>query len=205
MTTWKKPGAVVVCSRESAQRYLNATATKRDINSVVSLGGTRPHGLDRIRIPDDRKLVMDFEDVEREATKEEIACGIGFKGPTFHDVVRIRDFLSDYGPWFCFDLNRAVVKPHHGVGTLTRLLFHCEQGISRSAAAALIGFAMFVPNKDAQLAVEMLIEHSEESVDPNKLMVRFADDLLEYRGGLITAVDKMWGKSPGGIFVPRAS
>lgn len=189
-----------MCSRESAQRYLNAKETKHDIAAVVSLGGTRPHGLDRVK----RKLVATFEDVEREPTQAEIDCKIASVPPTFHDVAGIRAFLEGFGPWFSFDLNRAL-NPHSGVGSLRRLIIHCEQGVRRSSAAALIGFAMFVPNKDAQLAVEMLIEHSEETVEPNKLMVRYADDLLEYRGGLITAVENMWGKSAGGIFVPKST
>lgn len=186
---WKKPGAVVVCSREQAQRYLNATGTKRDIAAVVSLGGTRPHGLSKLNAA--RKLVLTFEDYEREPSEEEIACGLGFLPPTFHDVVLIRNFLESRSAWF----NTRFIPD----GTYSRLLFHCEQGVSRSSAAALIGFAMFSPNKDAQLAVEMLIEHSEETVSPNKLMVRYADDLLDYRGGLIRAVGNMWGRSPGGI------
>lgn len=180
--TWKKPGAVVVCSREQAQRYLTAAETRRDIEAVVSLGGTRPHGISKI--PDTRKLVLTFGDYEREPTKEEIACGLGFQAPSFHDVVLIRDFLESRSAWF----NTRFIPG----GSYRRIIFHCEQGIFRSSAAALIGFAMFSPNKDAQLAVEMLIEHSEEEVCPNKLIVRHADDLLEYRGGLIRAVDNMW-------------
>jgi predicted protein tyrosine phosphatase len=70
------------------------------------------------------------------------------------------------------------------------LLVHCWAGISRSTAAAYILLCdMRGPGYEAEIARELreLAPHAQ----PNRLMIRHADQLLAREGRMIAAVESM--------------
>ena len=64
-----------------------------------------------------------------------------------------------------------------------RLLIHCHAGISRSTAAALTMF--YLMYQDESLAGNALIAERPRAL-PNKLMIRYADEILSSNLGEIT-------------------
>jgi predicted protein tyrosine phosphatase len=68
--------------------------------------------------------------------------------------------------------------------TTVELLVHCEQGISRSTAAAFIVMAYHLgPHKEAEAMAEIL--HARPQACPNELMVDLADQLLRREGRMV--------------------
>jgi predicted protein tyrosine phosphatase len=64
-----------------------------------------------------------------------------------------------------------------------RVLIHCEAGVSRSTAAALIMYACWLGPGCEWEAMERVLAQRPEAI-PNSRMVRLADRLLERRGRL---------------------
>jgi predicted protein tyrosine phosphatase len=69
------------------------------------------------------------------------------------------------------------------------LLIHCEAGISRSTATALIIYAYWLGPGREDEAMERLIAQRPYS-SPNRRMVALADELLALEGRLLQARDK---------------
>jgi predicted protein tyrosine phosphatase len=67
-----------------------------------------------------------------------------------------------------------------------RILIHCEAGVSRSSAAALIMYACWLGPGGEREAMKRVLAQRPVSV-PNRRMVELADKLLDRRGRL-TAV-----------------
>lgn len=102
-----------------------------------------------------RKLRLLFADVESEES-----------GPTETDVkrlIRLADTLKFTG----------------GKG-----LIHCEAGISRSAAAALIMYSYWLgPGKEREAMAKVITQRP--TARPNRRMVTLADKVLERGGSLV--------------------
>ena len=68
-----------------------------------------------------------------------------------------------------------------------RILIHCEAGISRSTATALIMYACWLGPGREREAMERVRKQRPTAV-PNRRMVRLADALLGREGRLIDAL-----------------
>ena len=66
------------------------------------------------------------------------------------------------------------------------IICHCYAGISRSSAAAMILLALYNPGREREAAVRL--RAAGEHIQPNRLIIRHADDLLGLDGALIDAV-----------------
>jgi len=90
-------------------------------------------------------------------------------GPTEEDVSRIIHLAE-------------TLKPVGG-----KVLIHCESGISRSAAAALIMYACWLGSGREREAMEKVVTQ-RPAARPNRRMVLLADRLLERDGRLIAVL-----------------
>lgn len=71
-----------------------------------------------------------------------------------------------------------------------KVLIHCEAGVSRSTAAALIIYACWLGRGHEHEAMEHVIAQRPYAI-PNRRMVRLADSLLQLDGLLLQARDKL--------------
>lgn len=69
------------------------------------------------------------------------------------------------------------------------ILIHCQAGISRSTAAALVTYAVHFPDSVHRAAVHL--RRSASYARPNPLIIALGDELLALEGRLITAVESM--------------
>ena len=81
-----------------------------------------------------------------------------------------------------------------------RVLVHCTAGISRSSAAGLILLATRNPGHEGEIA--RLMRERGPWLNPNPLMVRLADDVLDREGALIAALNAMAEPSMKGVIEP---
>ena len=79
---------------------------------------------------------------------------------------------------------RLAEKLRFGTG---RILIHCEAGVRRSTAAALIMYACWLgPGREAEAMDRVLIQRP--IAVPNRRMVEIADRLLEREGRLLAVL-----------------
>jgi predicted protein tyrosine phosphatase len=71
-----------------------------------------------------------------------------------------------------------------------KVLIHCEAGISRSTAAALIIYACWLGQGREHEAMERVIAQRPYAI-PNRRMVKLADSLLQLDGRLVEARDEL--------------
>jgi predicted protein tyrosine phosphatase len=127
-----------------------ALCRKYAVPSVVSISDPRTA---RPKVQGrEATLVMRFYDVSRPSSVYKPCC-------TPEDIQRLVEFLySAPGP----------------------VLVHCEMGISRSAAATMIGYYLLCG--DEGMARAYMMDSRERpiihKIDPNTMMLRQADDLL---------------------------
>jgi predicted protein tyrosine phosphatase len=68
-----------------------------------------------------------------------------------------------------------------------RVLIHCEAGVSRSSAAALIMYACWLgPGQEDEAMMRVLVQRP--IAIPNGRMVKLADRLLDRKGRLVAAL-----------------
>lgn len=77
--------------------------------------------------------------------------------------------------------------------TPAAVLVHCHAGISRSTAAAAILMAQYNPGRETEVC-ERLVGIRPQAW-PNSRMIRFADELLERDGALMTAVETIYRRA----------
>ena len=70
-----------------------------------------------------------------------------------------------------------------------RVVIHCQAGISRSTAAGIIFHAVLLGEGREEDAVARVME-AREFANPNRRMIRLADELLGREGKLIDAVER---------------
>jgi len=69
------------------------------------------------------------------------------------------------------------------------ILIHCQAGISRSTAGALVTYAVHFPGSIERAAAQL--RRSAPYARPNPLIVALGDELLALEGRLIAAVESM--------------
>jgi predicted protein tyrosine phosphatase len=108
-----------------------------------------------------------------------------FDGEVVPDARHVEQIIAFAGQWDC-------------TGSL---LVHCQAGISRSTAAALISYAVHFPDTIEQAAGHL--RRAAAYARPNPLIVALGDRLLGMRGRLVSAVEAMGPAEPAlqGILV----
>jgi predicted protein tyrosine phosphatase len=81
-----------------------------------------------------------------------------------------------------------------------RVLVHCVAGVSRSSAAGLILLATRHLGHEREIA--NLLRERGPWVNPNRLMVRLADDILDRNGLLVGSLEAMAEPSMQGVIEP---
>jgi len=95
----------------------------------------------------------------------------------------VRSILQFLGDW----------EPPHG-----DLLVHCYAGVSRSTATALLAHflktgGLETGDADASAAA---LRQAAPHASPNRLLIQLADEVLELKGALVRAVDRMGPRGP---------
>jgi predicted protein tyrosine phosphatase len=81
------------------------------------------------------------------------------------------------------DVQQIITLAHDLRSTTGRILIHCEAGISRSSAAALIMYACWLgPGREREAMRRVLAQRPIAM--PNRRMVEIADRLLDRKGRL---------------------
>ena len=152
--------SIEVVSRAEAGDILCSPRGCADVTCLVSIG--EPHN----------ELPSGFENVDRQLRLLFADHVDGEYGPTEEDVRRIIELAES--------LRSCVGK----------VLIHCEAGVSRSAAAALIMYAYWFGAGREREALERVLEQ-RSIARPNRLMVSLADQLLGRGGRLMEVVENL--------------
>ena len=101
----------------------------------------------------------------------------------------IADVVTDEGATED-DVQRIIELARHLESSSGKVLIHCEAGVSRSTAAALIIYAFWLGQGREREAMERVIAQRPYAI-PNRRMVRLADTLLQLDGRLVQARDDL--------------
>jgi predicted protein tyrosine phosphatase len=132
-----------------------------DITHVMSLLGPDTPHLTLERLQPKCHLQLTFHDIAEPLD--------GFTAPSREHVEDILDFARSW-------------QPPAG------LLIHCWAGISRSTAAAFATMCALNPDHD-EAEIAWTLRRMAPTASPNRLMVRFADEVLDRGGRMIAAAD----------------
>ena len=88
------------------------------------------------------------------------------------------------------DVQRIIQLARQLQSLSGKVLIHCEAGVSRSTAAALIIYACWLGPGREHEAMERVIAQRPYAI-PNRRMVRLADSLLQLDGRLVQARDDL--------------
>ena len=88
------------------------------------------------------------------------------------------------------DVQMIIQLAEHLQSHRGKVLIHCEAGVSRSTAAALIIYACWFGRGREHEAMERVIAQRPISI-PNRRMVKLADSLLQLDGRLVEARDDL--------------
>lgn len=156
---------IKVYSRKGAEKALRDDRGIGEIKAMISIADSYPYTAKApygtAKVPRLCRLV--FDDTSDPNSS--------WDAPVIHDIVQIINFAKT--------LQRDQVD-----GTL---LIHCEAGISRSAAAAIICKTTW---DGPGLEIESILSTYKQNHKawPNQLMIHYADVALERDGSLINAV-----------------
>ncbi len=96
---------------------------------------------------------------------------------------------GEYGP--TEDDVRRIIELAQSLRSSTgKVLIHCEAGVSRSSAAALIMYAYWFGAGREREALERVLQQ-RSIARPNRLMVSLADQLLGRGGRLMEVVENL--------------
>ena len=101
----------------------------------------------------------------------------------------IADVVSDEGATE-EDIQRIIHLAEQLKSGSGKVLIHCEAGVSRSTAAALIIYACWLGRGREHEAMERVIAQRPYAI-PNRRMVWLADSLLQLDGRLLEARDDL--------------
>ncbi len=146
--------AIVVADRSAAGKILCSPRKRAEFAHLVSIGAPEEWEPAGFRNIDHRIRLL-FEDAATQAEG----------GPSLEEIEKLVHFARSV------DFSRG------------RLLVHCQAGISRSSAAAMIVMAVVLgPGREHEAV--MLIRRSHPQARPNRRMLELADVLLCAEGRL---------------------
>jgi len=149
--------AVVVADRAAAGKILCSPRKRAEFGYLVSIGAPEEREPAGFRNIA-RRIRLVFEDAMTAAEG----------GPSRGEIDKLIDFSRSV------DFSKG------------RLLVHCQAGISRSSAAAMIVLAaLFGPGREGE-AVDFVFR-SHPQAKPNRRMLELADGLLAAEGRLLAA------------------
>ena len=117
--------------------------------------------------------------------------------PDRHLRVSVHDVIEPADGILCPDLNHVagLLDFARGWDRASPFLIHCWAGISRSTAAGYIVLCdLHGPGHERRIA-QMLRFHAPYA-QPNRLMIRHADQLLERKGRMIAAIGELPSPQP---------
>ena len=98
----------------------------------------------------------------------------------------VADVVTEFGATH-HDISQIIALARELQSATGRVLIHCEAGISRSSAAALIMYSCwFGPGQEAE-AMRRVLEQRPIAM-PNRRMVEIADRLLDRHGRLLAVL-----------------
>jgi predicted protein tyrosine phosphatase len=125
-----------------------------------------------------------------------------------HEHLRVLvDDICEPSPGFTMPVREHVEEIVRFLRASARdasLVIHCHAGVSRSTATALVALAFDVPGREREAA--SVLRQAAPFAFPNELLVRLADDALERRGALVSALDSIGDPTSFDVkpfFLPR--
>ena len=112
---------------------------------------------------------------------------LGYQNVDHKMRLLIADVVSEEGATED-DVQRIIELARHLESASGKVLIHCEAGVSRSTAAALIIYTCWLGPGREREAMERVIAQRPCAI-PNRRMVRLADSLLQRDGRLVQARD----------------
>ena len=109
----------------------------------------------------------------------------------YHNVDRktrllVADVITELGATEQ-DIQQIILLAQELQSVSGRVLIHCEAGVSRSSAAALIMYACWLgPGQEDEAMMRVLVQRP--IAIPNGRMVKLADRLLDRKGRLVAAL-----------------
>jgi predicted protein tyrosine phosphatase len=114
---------------------------------------------------------------------------VGYQNVDHKMRLLIADVVTDEGATED-DVQRIIQLAKQLESSSGKVLIHCEAGVSRSTAAALIIYACWLGQGREREAMERVIARRPYAI-PNRRMVRLADRLLQLDGRLVQARDEL--------------
>lgn len=154
---------IKVLSRRAAEQALREDRVLGNIKALISIADSHPYTerapYGTARVPRVLRLIFD-DTIDPSST---------YVAPTLNEARRIVDFAES-------------IKSSDGI-----LLIHCEAGISRSAAAAIICKTTWDgAGHEASSIISTYLDNHKAW--PNTLLIKYGDEALQRNGALIAAV-----------------
>lgn len=157
---------IIVCRTSQVEEFI--TENTKAVISIIDPGEELPKALQNK--PEMPQVTLEFGDTDPYGATEEYPCA---SVDDIHKIIYAgRKFLADY--------KKAPEA---------ELLIHCRMGSSRSTAAAVAIWGLWLPTTG--LAMEQLVLHYPSAL-PNRWMIAVADRLLQYGDRLYVAVDEYY-------------
>lgn len=103
----------------------------------------------------------------------------------------VADVVTEFGATEK-DIQQIITLAQELRSVTGKVLIHCEAGISRSSAAALIMYACWLGPGREREAMRRVLAQRPIAV-PNRRMVELADKLLDRKGNLVAALyEQSW-------------
>ena len=152
---------IIISSYSEACEYIR----RKDpiFNHIISIGSPDtypPPGFNKIK----NKLRLEFDDIEYPRNNIEYVL------PTKEHINKVIQFV-------------AIIAKDKG-----NVLIHCHAGISRSAAVALIVWAVLLGRGNEKSALDMVFA-VRSFAHPNRWIVELADEILNREGELINVLE----------------
>jgi HEAT repeat protein/predicted protein tyrosine phosphatase len=157
---------IIVTSYSEAREYIYKQNTViHHIISIGSPGTLPPSGFAQVS----NKLRLEFDDIETPRDDLEYVL------PDYRDLIKIIKFAP-------------TIYQQKG-----NVLVHCQAGISRSAAIAVIVWAILLGENHEEEALKKVLEVRPQA-SPNQWIIELADDFLGRKGKLIKVMQKFYNQ-----------